>query len=83
MKASICFDEADLLQKMLLINPNGRISSEKALEHAFITEKSVNMFGSMRNRANKPLYAKQSGKKERGVSIDNHENMRIFQSLNK
>jgi hypothetical protein len=36
MKNSICFDEADLLQKMLTINPKQRISASKAMEHAYI-----------------------------------------------
>ena len=52
---------------MLSVNPKNRISSSQALEHPYITEKSVNMFGSMRNRINKPIYAKPT-KKER-ISI--------------
>lgn len=58
MKGSISFDEADLLQKMLSINPKKRIGSTQALQHPYITEKSVNMFGSMRNRINTPRFAK-------------------------
>ncbi len=37
MKNSISFDEADLLQKLLTINPKNRLSAIKAMEHSYIT----------------------------------------------
>lgn len=62
MKNSISFDEADLLQKMLSINPTNRISASEAMEHSYICEKIVNIFGSVRNRLTKPIYMKVSRK---------------------
>ncbi len=62
MKNSISFDEADLLQKMLTINPKNRISATQAIQHSYISEKTVNIFGSMRNRITKPIYMKASRK---------------------
>jgi len=81
MKSSISFDEADLLQKMLTINPKNRISASQAIEHSYITDRSVNIFGSMRNRISRPIYIKASRKLI--TSLDKRENMNILKSLQK
>lgn len=82
MKSSISFDEADLLQKLLAIDPNKRITASEAMEHSYISEKAVNIFGSMRNRISKPVYLKAS-RKYIATSLDKNESLHLFKSLQK
>ena len=82
MKNSISFDEADLLQKMLILDPMKRISASQAMEHSYISDKQVNIFGSVRDRISKPLYIKAS-KKNIATSLEKGNNLHLFKSLQK
>lgn len=82
MKNSISFDEADLLQKMLVLDPKKRISASQAMEHSYISDKQVNIFGSVRDRISKPIYVKVS-KKNITTSLEKGNNLHMFKSLQK
>ena len=82
MKNSVSFDEADLLQKMLILDPKKRISALQALEHSYISDKQVNIFGSVLDRMSIPFYINAT-KKSITASLEKGNNLHLFKSLQK
>lgn len=71
------------MQKVLAVNPMGRMSATEAMDHSYVCGSEVNIFGSVRGKLEKGGVNVKGMRKQHGTSLDKQGSRRYFKSLHK